>query len=750
MTDESNYLRAMAVYEEVLKVFARRAGKSAAAEGSSDGCSGPQTLALGREPTASEDTIPVLTSIVGHLQGGTATGYYAPGDIDSDKAIPLGERPTDLNATYEALWKAFEKAREQYASANQSEEVREANLLSLLQRFTWAMPAPCADSGGATDISLYDFARISAALAVCMEDEDSTEQTTAILIGGDLSGVQEWLYTFGSGGAAKSLRGRSFYLQLITEVIALSVLEHLKLPMANLLYAGGGNLYVLAPRSKKVELDTLRKELASRLLGMHQGALYVAIGSTDFTFAELMGGKVGDLWARVNGDLNTRKSRRFSELGDTAMASAIGTPLDNTGKPEDTCKVCGKTISKGERTKSLDDGRKCGLCVSFEELGNDLRTAEYLVLSRVPPKPTAAVKTWQDGLLSLGFDVQLVERDAPWRELASERSVIYYWQSKPLLSDFPGNPDHAHTVWTYRPLAQCVPLNPRREIADFEEIANASEGIPRWGVLRMDVDNLGLIFQSGIPASSLAGVVGLSGLLRLFFEGRVPQIAEALNTDGPHAYVMYAGGDDLFIVGSWSHLPDLAWRIREGLAQFAAGNPHVTISGGVSIALDDKYPLYQAARDAGSAEHKAKDAGRNALVFMGKAMKWEGGEDIVTFPLVTRRVEQIRSWLSGDDKAPRSLLMTLRAIDAEWQVWKKKEDPKSVDAKFTHSNRTLYLGPWQWHLAYSLARAGERSKKEGIKGELEEYVESIVNGEVRYLGLESRWTELLSRKHDAD
>ena len=69
----------------------------------------------------------------------------------------------------------------------------------------------------------------------------------ALLIGGDISGIQKFIYTIASKKAAKTLRGRSFYLQLLTEAVLRFVLGELELPYTNVIYAGGGHFFLLAP-----------------------------------------------------------------------------------------------------------------------------------------------------------------------------------------------------------------------------------------------------------------------------------------------------------------------------------------------------------------------------------------------------------------------------------------------------------------------------------------------------------------------
>lgn len=749
---EQNKRIAIGMYERSAALFADYAGgdrltfaKGAAPAWAADA----EDLALaGQRAEGIPPGVP-LHSLLGRLHGQALSGYYAPGVISSQAAIPQMSRPNVTDEALRDLWSAF-SAEQKRIAAIRSVDVQEASYLALLQRYCWAVPAPLKTEHG-PDVSLYDFARVSAALAVCMTG--GQEREPALLVGGDLSGVQDWLYSLSSRGVARGLRGRSFYLQLLTEVIALHLLDELGLPSCNLLYAGGGNFYLLAPVGAAEKLPAIQQAITRKLLRMHEGALYIALGAAPLSQGMLLGkgDAIGNGWAQVTQAITLAKSRRFAELVDDEMADAIGSPMAGTGELADSCNVCRRTISKGEGEELEEDGsRKCGLCRSFESLGNQLRDAEFLAISRLPSAEQAgSVTDWQEGLAQFGYDVQLLARagngSRSWQPQPPDLVRIFYWKDEPDSSRFPGKPAAEATVWLFRPLAQCTPVDVKGEIATFDELE--SEGIKRWGVLRMDVDNLGKIFQEGIPTSSLSRVVGLSSLLRLYFEGHVPGLAAEINRKSgqPRMYLMYAGGDDLFIVGGWSDLPHLAHDIRQDFAKFACHNPKLTISGGISIALGEKYPLYQAARDAGDAEHKAKQrAGgiKDALSFLGEVMGW--GKE---YDQVKNRVDDLKRWLGeGEGKLPRSFLMTLRAIDGEWREWKRQESEQTAGKprRYEHSDKTLYLGPWQWHLIYSLTRAGERRNKT-IQEEIQEFAESVVAGEITSLGLVARWIELETR-----
>ncbi len=743
---------ALEAYASALNIIARRAGATSPSTNMDDKPLLRQAgrLALPSVGADREEELPALQSLMGHLRGGTVNAYFTPQllDMESGTIIPSLERPTDLARQYASTWSAIQ--RELAAiDPDAAPPVREVATHGILQRYGWSMAAPGA---GDTDVTLYDYARVQAALAVCLAEQPAATGEVALLVGGDVSGVQDWLYTIGSEGAAKSLRGRSVYLQLLSEVVANWLLDRLALPSCNLLYAGGGNFYLLAPMAAAEQIHGLQVAVTQRLLKMHSGALYVALGATPLTTTELEESAAGKAWGRANLDMSRRKRQRFAELADDGqMAAAIGSALPGSGLLKDSCKICRRPISETEERREEDDGgHVCQLCLGFEELGRQLPHAEFLVFSRLPELAAAEhVVDWREALRQFGYDVQFVSPDRPWQNQPGDLVRLYFWQQEqPLLSDFPGNPHPARSAWLYRPLAQAAPLEKRR-VATFDQLR--SQGIKRWGVLRMDLDRLGAIFQEGIQPADLCRVVALSDQLRVFFEGYVPRLARSFNhEDNPNVYLMYAGGDDLFVVGGWSHLPDLAWEIREALRKFAAGNPAITISAGISLALGDRYPIYQAAADAGEAEEMAKQAGRARIVFLGQAVEWKaaGQQD---FASVRNRVAELIDLFSKDQRINKSFLSSLRQIDAEWRTWKEHEailltDQRSPERpRYIHRNKRLYLGPWEWHLIYSLSRAADRKADGIVKEAISHYVDSIVASEIEVLGLEARWAEFLIR-----
>jgi CRISPR-associated protein Csm1 len=171
---------------------------------------------------------------------------------------------------------------------------------------------------------------------------------------------------------------------------------------------------------------------------------------------------------------------------------------------------------------------------------------------------------------------------------------------------------------TPMPAARYAMRDDEREdqIMDFDKLSGSAAGASRLAVLRMDVDDLGEIFRIGLPQEmrSLDRYAALSRAFTTFFKMIVPKICAGNYENGLHLFgkgreraatVVYSGGDDLFVVGAWSDVLELAIDIRRAFREFVCENPAVTLSGGVSIHTAGE-PLYLMAEQAGVAEELAK------------------------------------------------------------------------------------------------------------------------------------------------
>lgn len=647
-----------------------------------------------------------------------------PLDICRETIFPKEEGSADPSR-YGELWAEFTHELQRLSRDCSYQSADYQTLVALLHKYTARMPSATPWESGVErtipDVSLYDHLRTTAAIAGCVHREvlpddldnvngylhRSAEKPLCTLLKGDISGIQKFLYQIQSEGASRELRGRSFYLQLLTEAIALWILRRFDLPITNLLLASGGHFYLLLPyREAREQIDALRAEIAEKLWGAHQDELLVVLAGILVkakNFDEFSG-----KWNLVSQEIEQRKRTKGRELSRETMFDFFFTPCNE---------------------QEMED-------YGSPELGRQLRDAQYLVTFEIPEQPISEQPNWHEVICSFGLDVHLVNKpeDQPIPSADTTRATVYRLNSTDFLSDevLEGfRWGDLPVSYDFRLLPQVIPRRPDNDaVADFDQLADASEGAKWLGVLRMDVDNLGRLFRDGLSDSAtISRMSTLSESVRLFFEGYIPKLCRDYNANHTPDILelIYAGGDDLFLVGGWSALPQIARQIRDEFRAFVGGE-HVTLSGGIAVE-HQKYPLYQLADDAGDAlDNGAKRlrTEKDALSFLQKPMAWKD------FNRVDEWHQRFFEAVSGEKPLPSGFLTRLS------EIYHLYESDKENQRK------------WAWRLIYHLSRAKQMYRNhidliDDLRRTL--VVNHSEEGELlQFLRVIVRWTTLRTRE----
>lgn len=578
------------------------------------------------------------------------------------------------------------------------------------------------------DIKLKDVLE-NAMKKLTIEEKRCLEEEAFVLIEGDISGLQDFLYTLTSKGVAKGLRGRSFYLQMLTEVLSRRLLKELDLPLSNLLYTGGGHFFILAHSIPEEEFKRIKERIAEKLFAIFKGELYVALAKIPLCYKDFF--YFAPKWQEVSREIEKAKLHRFSELGYKPFEP------EGIGGTKPTCDVCHSEDVLIKR----DERELCLLCAHLEDLGRELAEANYLLISEVEEGlPKEELKHWQKAFTQLGFWIALCKKEEEIPQ-GFKGEVLRLGDTNFLdnallktLKDKEANPSLGFYF-----LANVTPWK-GKEIADFESIAEESEGISRLGILRMDIDNLGNLFKEGLPKAkrTISHVSTLSFFLRLFFEGYIKEICKEYNPSMSNregkdkVYVIYSGGDDLFIVSSWDISPLLAIRIKEEFTEFTK-NPEVTISGGISL-IPQKFPLYRSAEIAKEALDRAKkreEEGKvvkNGIDFLGITLSWEEINE-------TWKIREKLEKIVKEENVPKVILHRLTTI---YNLYQKEKGIKEGK---------VHYGPWMWRGAYYLERLAQSYPQSADK------IREILKGldserNIKLTALAARWTELLLREKE--
>ncbi len=672
-------------------------------------------------------------------------------NLERQALFPQNPLPEDeVWKSYKVMWDGFCSEAAALKTAHEARPDLESYLeamLAIMQRYTYCIPSAYYKTQ--PNISLYDHSRMTSALAAILSrsGEPGKGQPAALLIGGDISGVQDFIYTISAKGAAKTLRGRSFYLQLLTEAALRFVLRRLGLPYTNVIYSGGGNFFILAHPQAKEQLPEIRAQLSRILLRHHGPTLYLALGCAEVPAEGFEPGKLRDYWDGMHRAVNLAKQQRYAELGDEAFSSVFS-PVKYGGNPDETCSVCGND-KRGDETWDELEGQEriCPLCRSFaDEIGKEIPKYKFLVFGSNVSKGQTVGKA-SDVLAELGMTFKFYKAGEKI-DLQAQRVTIWGMDDAGGKWPVTNLPAACFTRYTANKTPVVADreeenaINRRLSESDLKndpakkempkslthlQVLN-SGGFEYLGVIRLDVDNVGEMFKNGLgDLTTLSRIAALSSQMSLFFEGWLKRICES-DSRSERIYTVYSGGDDAFLIGPWELMPGLASEIAAEFADYTGNHPRISLSAGMSF-IGGKYPIYQAAKDAYEALEKAKNSGKDAFHFLGGNWKWS------TFTQVEAKFERIVEIVENLD-GPRAIIQTLRML-AEQKSSKEKTSGKEV------------WGPWQWRGAYLLLRMEEREKNRpklvAAIHAIREELDLNNYSELNQWGTAARWAQLITR-----
>jgi CRISPR-associated protein Csm1 len=635
-------------------------------------------------------------------------------------------------------------------------------LLSICREFQWCLPASTRKEE-LPDVSLFDHQKVTAALAGCLywyhahcgsltETEIMDHSTPKFLLYcGDISGIQNFIYRISSKGAYKTLKGKSFYIQILAEILANQFVERFSLPQTNILYASGGKFYLMLPNHPEVIQATEDVQHAANmeLLTQYNGTLYIRTGYQELSAEDLTrksGTTLYRIWDRLTRQLVYQDRQRYSKAAtnDYDLLFAVR-PQENLG----VCEVCRQTMK--DKTKTI-----CTSCKEMAELGRQLGTANWI-----------AVGSDSADLPEQGKPVMRICGKPLWLlEKMPDRI-----NSENLLFMGINSGDYhqvCQSVQTRTPV-NCIPFtigSSHRFDRTFDKIAECSAGnFKRLGILRMDVDNLGRIFSEGLENyqhelikdttrfHSLGRITTMSWQLSQFFGAVLPAMINANPDWCERVTVVYSGGDDLFLLGAWDALPDVALEIRKQFSRFSCYNTSFSLSGGMVI-TGGNFPVYKSADMAGEAEAKAKShttmitrtrekRQKNAFTFFDHPMHWK------QFSALAAMQEKLVAIVSRKEDYP--LLQRLRAVALSWQESARELKRSKENIPIAEISNRLQAEKWRWRMVYALSRYSD-SKSEQVKNDIEsikEFITGNVAGTelagIELLGVLTRWSELKIR-----
>jgi CRISPR-associated protein Csm1 len=171
-----------------------------------------------------------------------------------------------------------------------------------------------------------------------------------------------------------------------------------------------------------------------------------------------------------------------------------------------------------------------------------------------------------------------------------------------------------------------APSDDGKSAANASVLARRAEGKPLWGVLRADVDHFAVRLRR---LQTIEEHVQVSVLYKQFFAGEL-EVLCSMPEFWRKVTVLYSGGDDLAIYGSWDALIVLARELQRLFHRFAEENlkdfpgPEAkTISMALALAPELDTPIAAVYEQAGRNLDLAKCSDKDCIYLLGRVLEWK-------------------------------------------------------------------------------------------------------------------------------
>ena len=337
-----------------------------------------------RTPDTSTQTRRPLVSVLSGVdieKGKCPNGvfYYPPGAINVSNPFPYlisDETVTEWKPDEDEMVQLHADAWRTFLDDVQKlPDVSPKALIETFQALMEKHTSRVASAGYKTvpDISLYDHSRSVSAFASCQEGAGHDAEKPFLAIQGDVSGIQQFIYKLaapdegGTKRTAKRLRGRSFYVWLLTETVSTLYLQRLQLYRTNLIFSSGGHFLILAPNteSNRKICTELEKDVNEWLYKSLKGDLGMVTATEAFDSEEVK--NFAALISRMGRKVALEKRRKFRSVLDAQFFE----PKSEPGK-KDFCPVC-----QADFLRNADP--ICEKCLSHVELGQQIVSSNWLV-----------------------------------------------------------------------------------------------------------------------------------------------------------------------------------------------------------------------------------------------------------------------------------------------------------------------------------------------------------------------------------
>jgi len=244
---------------------------------------------------------------------------------------------------------------------------------------------------------------------VAGEQTENSHKNEVLLFSGDIAGLDEFMRVKTAKQAAKNMRARSFYVQMLSQVLARAILREFNLPLCNLLFEGASRFLLVLP-ADETKLNPLLTELSRRLLFLHGPALSLQSASRVVPLAEFFDRAYNDkkktAYQMHSAQLQAATSRSKHRLLRHLLDNPTGATAEfnfqqlftkHNGHHPAECNWCGVELTEPEiianrAPEDKDKVPRCSQCLYFgwtasgrHGLAQEIARAQFLYLKNSLP-----------------------------------------------------------------------------------------------------------------------------------------------------------------------------------------------------------------------------------------------------------------------------------------------------------------------------------------------------------------------------
>jgi len=482
------------------------------------------------------------------------------------------------------------------------------------------------------DISLYNHIQTTAAAAVSVYKEEHLKNNCGeyLIIHGRIYNIQNYIYDGINTNIEHPMQRiftRSFIISLINILIPNILVKKIGLYTFNILFCGGGTFTVLIPdediiKNKSIEImDDMKKELGNIL----NNKIYLEYEIEKIAF-------------KTNGD-RTGYEKGFKIASMNLYEKKYNRTIENLvyddSKEYRKCKNCGINYIK------YDKKDRCSTC-SLEDKW--IKFSEY------------------NGIENFYIDYNNVNLDDIKDPIKFTKSEIKegtpiicfsYDEAERIKEEYPiidvYDIGKTYIKKTYDKCKRCYgkdacdgPLKSNEQdntqLVSLDCFSHMSENDTIIATAKVDVDDFQFLLYHVYPRKimsevynfSISRLANTSLFFNLFFSMYLRRIIEEKYKDS--VMVLYAGGDDIMITGTWEKVVDAVLSIKKEMRKITGadkdGNTdNITITSGI-LFHNSHRPFNLVAKEVDGLLENGKDYGKNCVNLNGKILTFKELEEV--------------------------------------------------------------------------------------------------------------------------